>query len=51
MKTITDLDREYSACIERQRQRSRQDALIAWTIAVVGMTMCIVFSALAAWLW
>ena len=51
MKTIAELDREYAACIERQRQRSRQDALIAWAIAIIGMTACIVFSVLAAWLW
>ena len=51
MKTLTELNREYAACIERQRQRSRQDALIAWGVAIVGMAACIVFSALAAWLW
>ena len=44
MKTLDELNRE-------QRQRSRQDAMVAWAIAIVGMTACVVFSALAAWLW
>ena len=51
MKTLDQLDKEYSTCIERQRQRSRQDAMVAWVIAIVGMAACVAFSVLAAWLW
>ena len=51
MKTLDQLDREYSDHVERQRHRSRQDALIAWAIAIVGMAACVAFSVLAAWLW
>jgi hypothetical protein len=50
MKTIAKLDREYAACLERQRQRSRQDTLTAWSVAIIGMAACIAFSSLAAWL-